>query len=182
MLVISRKFTLERGAILAQGGYFSILDWDGESSAMSFNTGAVTAVSLPGLLTQFGALRTATEGMILGTISEEAQYVFKTKLSNTLPNDKNAQRERKWLVTYEDNLPFFDDPVNAIPNAGYRKVFNLEIPTADAALLPTTPPGDTLDITTGAPAAWVTAFEDIARSPYGGTVTVLSIELVGRNL
>lgn len=182
MTVKSSEFTLGKVNLLAQGGYFSILDWDGESSAMSFNTGAVTAVSLPGLLTQFGALRTATDAMILGTISEEAQYVFKTKLSNTLPTDKNAQRERKWLATYEDNLPFFDNPVNAIPNAGYRKVFNLEIPTADATLLPTTPPGDKLDLSTGVPAAWVTAFEDIARSPYGGTVTVLSIELVGRNL
>lgn len=163
-------------------GYLSFLDHSGESSAASFITGDITAVSLPGFLTQWGDLRTAIEGITLGTIQEEAAYVFKTRLSNTKPTDQNAQRERKWLVTYEDNLPFFDDPVNAIPNAGYRKVFNIEIPTADASLLPANLETEQVDITGTEMAAFVTAFEAIARSPYGGTVNVLKIELVGRNL
>lgn len=163
-------------------GYLAFLDYSRERSAMSFITGDVTAVSLPGLLTQFGALRTAVDGITLGTIVEEAQYVFKTKLSNTVPTDKNAQRERKWLVTYEDTTAFFDDPINAIPNAGYRKVFNLEIPTADASKLPTTVNTDEADLTQTEIAAFVTAYEAIARSPYGGDVNVLRMQLVGRNL
>lgn len=167
---------------MAQGGYFSILDWDSEVSAFSFNTGAVTAVSLPGLLTQFGALRTAAEAMILGTIQEEAQYVFKTKLDNTPPTDKNAQRERKWLITYEDNTPFFDPGVNSIPNAGYKKVFTSELPTANATLLPAAPAGDELDLTAAPTDDFVTAFEALVKSPYGGAAHVLKISLVGRNL
>ena len=163
-------------------GYFSIVDRSRERSAMSFLTGAVTAVSLPGLLTQFGTLRTATDAIILGVIQEEAQYVFKTKLSNSVPADPNAQRERKWLVTYEDITPFFDPGTDAIPNAGYRKVFNLEIPTADAALLPTDIETDFVSLAQAAIGPWVTAYEAIARSPYGGSVNVLTIEMVGRNL
>jgi hypothetical protein len=167
---------------MTASGYFSIMDRSRERSAFSFLTGDVTAVSLPGLLTQFGALRTATDAIILGVIQEEAQYVFKTKLSNSVPVDPNAQRERKWLVTYEDTTQLFDDPVNAIPNAGYRKVFNIEIPTADASLLPTDIETDFVSLAQAAIAPWVTAFEAIARSPYGGDVNVLTIEMVGRNL
>lgn len=164
------------------GGYIQMVDYDGEKSAVSFNTGAVTAVSLPGLLTQFGALRSALEGITLGTVTEEAQYVFKTRLANTPPTDKFAQRENKWLVVYEDATPFFDAPVNAIPNAGYRKVFTMEIPTADLSLLPDDPQGSELDLAGTEAAAFVTAFEAIARSPYGGNVNVLKIQAVGRNL
>jgi hypothetical protein len=162
-------------------GYLSFLDYDGERSAMSVITGDITAVSLPGFLTQWGALRTATADITIGTITEEAAYVFKTKLANVKPTSENAQRERKWLVTYEDSQDFFDPGVEAIPNAGYRKVFNIEIPTADPVgrLKANT---DQADLENEDIAAWITAFEAIARSPYGGTVNVLEITLVGRNL
>lgn len=161
-------------------GNFTILDHNEEKSTTSFYTGNVTAVSLPGLLTQFGALRTAIEGITLGTISQEELSVFRTKLSNTIPSDENAQRERKWLVVYEDSQAFFDPGVDSIPNAGYRKVFNFEIGTAllTGQLLPNS---DEADLTTTEMAAFVTAFEAIARSPYGGTVNVLKLVAVGRS-
>lgn len=165
---------------MAGYGGFSILDYDGERSNTSFYTGSITAVSLPGTLTQFGDLRTAIDGIILGTISTETLKVFDTKVSNTLPTNKAAQRESKWLVVYEDNLPFFDDPVNAIPNEGFKKVFTFEIPTADLSLLQEGT--DRMNISSGAGATFVTAFEAIARSPYGGTVNVLEVRHVGRSL
>lgn len=169
---------------MTSSGYLSFLDYSGEPSTMSIITGDITAVSLPGFLTQWGTLRNAVTSIINGTISGEAAYVFKTKLDNALPSSPNAQRERKWLVTYEDNLPFFDDPINAIPNAGYRKIFNFEIPTANPTALGMviTPGTDLVDLTSALAVAFVDAFEDIGRSPYGGTVTVLRISLVGRNL
>lgn len=160
-------------------GSITLIDYDAEVAASSFYTGDVTAVSLPGLLTQFGALRTAIEGITLGVTRQEALKVFDTRLSNSKPSDKEAQRETKWLVVYEDNLPFFDDPVNAIPNAGYLKIFTMEIGTADLSLLNTD--SNTMNITSGAGATFKTAFEDIARSPYGGTVTVRQVQHVGRN-
>lgn len=162
-------------------GGFTMLDHSKERSSFTFHTGAVTAVSLPGLLTQFGALRTAIEDITLGVMNSERLQVFSTKLSNTPPSDENAQIERKWLVTYEDNLPFFDDPVNAIPNEGYGSLFQMEIPTAELVgrLLPFS---DEADLADGQIAAFVTAFEAIARSPYGGTVNVIKIVAVGANL
>jgi len=161
-------------------GGFTIKDNTDEDSSFSFNTGNITSVSIAGTLTQFGALRTATEGLIRGTIKSERLNVFDTLLSNTPPSDTDAQRETKWLVTYEDNLPFFDDPINAIPNAGYHKIFTLEIGTADLSLLVS---GESeLDLADTEAAAWITAFEALARSPYGGTVNVLGIAHVGRNL
>lgn len=166
---------------MAGFGAFTMLDHNGEKSTTSFYTGNITAVSLPDTLTEFGQLRVAVEGITLGTVAQESLKVFDTKLSNTRPADQNAQRERKWLVVYEDNLPFFDDPVNAIPNEGYRKVFTFEIATADIAnrLVTNT---DEADLTNAGIAAFKTAFEQIARSPYGGTTTVIKLVAVGRNL
>lgn len=163
------------------GGSFTIIDYDREKSPMGFNMAAITGVSLPGALTQFGALRTAIQGIILGDISDEALYVNRTKVTNVPPTDPSAQRERKWLVKYEDTTQFFDPGVNAIPNAGYKKQFNVEIATADftTANLPNN--GDEADLTDTAIAAFVSAFEAIARSPYGGAVNVTQILAVGRN-
>jgi hypothetical protein len=165
---------------MAQGGSFTIIDYNREDSTTSFNNAAITAVSLPGYLTQFGALRTAIDGIILGTITDERAYVFNTRLSNTAPTDENAQVERAWDVFYEDTTQFFDPGVNAIPNAGYQKVFHMTIGTADleGRLLPES---DFADLTDTGIAAFVTAFEAIARSPYGGAVNVLNIKAVGRN-
>jgi hypothetical protein len=166
---------------MAGFGSFTLIDHNNEQTTTSFYTGNITAVSLPGTLTAFGALRTAIEGITLGVVSKESLKVFDTPLGNTPPTDQNAQRERKWLVVYEDNLPFFDAPVNAIPNEGYRKKFTFEIGTADIAtrLIPNT---DRADLTNLGVAAFVSAFESIARSPYGGTVNVLEIRAVGRNI
>lgn len=162
------------------GGYFSFMDFDREMSSMGFNTGAITAVSLPGTLTAFGELKTAIDAVTLGTIAEEGLYVNRTRLSNVPPSDANAQRERKWLVTYEDATPFFDDPVNAIPNAGYKKVFNVEIPTAKTVgqLLANS---DEADMTTPEMIALKAKFAALVKSPYGGAVTVTRITVVGRN-
>lgn len=160
---------------------FSFLDHSDERSSTLIQTGAVTAVSLPGLLTEVGTLRTAIAGITLGTVSNEALKVFDTALSNARPASALARRETKWLVRYEDVTAFFDDPVNSIPNEGFGKVFTITIPTADVAdrVIPGT---DLADLTDTEIAAFVTAFEATARTPYGGEVNVLSIQAVGRNL
>lgn len=161
---------------------FSMLDYSREKSAFSLATGEVTAASLPGLLTEVGELRTAIEGITLGVVSDETLSVFNTNLSNTPPASALAQVESCWLVTYEDDLPFFDDPVNAIPNEGFGRLFTLTIPTADIAAAGRLAANSDMAILTEAGmAAFVTAFEQTARSPYGGTVNVVSIRFVGRN-
>lgn len=164
------------------GGIYTltILDYSKEKSTSRFNTGAVTAVSLPGLLTQIGALRTAVDGISLGTMARESLQVFDTPLSNEPPVDKNAQREDKWLITYEDNTQYFDPPTNAIPNEGYKKAFSVEIACPDRTLVVNNT--DFADITAAPMSTFVTAFEAMCKSPYGGTAHVLSAKYVGRNL
>jgi len=166
---------------MAQPGWsLTIVDYNGETSTTNVHTGNVTALSLPGLLTNIATLRTAISGLIIGNQRSDKLTAYNTTLNPLLPTDPNAQVERKWLVKYIDTLAFFDDPVNAIPNLGYGKQFEIEIATADAELLDDNQ--EFLDISTeGSPGeTFADAFEAIARSPYGGTVTVYSIELVGR--
>lgn len=163
------------------GGSFTLRDYSRETASVGFNTGAITAVSIAGTLTQFGTLRTAIEGITNGVMAAEALYVARTKLSNLPATDPLAQRENKWLITYEDSTQFFDDPVNAIPNAGYKGVFNIEVPTADLEAVTMVPNTDDADLTAAPMSTFITAFEAIARSPYGGAVNVTRVEFVGRN-
>lgn len=171
---------------MAQGmGGFSFIDANGERSNMKFWTGVITAANLPGVLTQFGALRTAIDGIVLCNITDEYLKVFQTKLGSTRPNDAQAQREIKWLVTYTDITQYFDAPTNSIPNEGFGKIFNVELPGADLSLLPVKPGGgfeEELDISTGAGLTFKNAFEALAKSPHGGTPQILSVRVVGRNL
>lgn len=161
---------------------FKMGDYSREESSFSIATGEVTAVSLPGLLDEVGDLRTAVEGITAGVVWNESLSVFNTNLSNTPAASPLAQVESVWTVFYEDDLPFFDDPVNAIPNEGFGKIFKLTIPTADlsvSGILQTN--SDHANMANSAIVAFVTAFETTARSPYGGTVNVTDIVFTGRN-
>lgn len=161
---------------------FQMLDYSRERSRFSIATGEVTAVSLPGLLTEVGALRSAIEGITLGTVSNESLSVFDTPLSQTPPSDPLAHVEKAWLVTYEDTTEFFDDPVNSIPNEGFGRLFTLTIPTADiAAAGRLQPNSDLADLSESGMAAFISAFETTARTPYGGQANVISVRFVGRN-
>lgn len=166
------------------GGLLTIkmLDYSRESSSFSVETGDITAVSLAGTLSDIDDLKDAVEGITLGVIQDDSLRAYFTNTTNTPPSNALAQVESAWLVTFEDNLPFFDDPVNAIPNEGFGRLFTLTIPTADIAAtgrLATN--SDMAELDETGMAAFVTAFEALARSPYGGTVNVISIKHVGRN-
>ena len=153
---------------------FTLRDNSAETGRVEVHTGNVTAASLPGLLTEVGALRTAIEGITLGVMAAEALSVFETKLSAAAAASNLAQKGVKWTVGYSDITAFFDAPVNAIPNAGFNKIFTQTIPTADLSLLPDGQ--EELDLEDGGVVeAFVDAFEATARSPYGGRVEVLYI-------
>lgn len=161
-------------------GSFTMLDYSEEKSTIGYHTADITAGTLPGTLTQIGSLRTAIEGITLGVMNKESLMVFDTVLSNTAPTSELAQVESAWLVQYEDNQAFFDAPTNAIPNEGFGKLFTVTIPTADIVgrLLPAS---DEADLTDTQIAAFITAWEALVHSPYGGTVNVTKITFVGRN-
>jgi len=148
---------------------FTLLDFSNEKSGVTVYNGAITAVSIAGFLTNFGALRTAIEGITLGTMHQEAWIGDRELISNTLPTNAEAQREKKWLVTYTGNTS--------------GKKFTLEIPTADLTgrLVSGT---DLANLSNTEIAAFITAFETIARSPDNDeeNVTVQTIKFVGRNL
>lgn len=165
---------------MANGLYtLTVNDYDGEKSPMKIHTGAVTAVSLPGLLTQIGNFRAAVDGLTIGVLQKEALTAFSSILNQNLPGSEFAQRETKWVINYHDAQQFFDPPTNAIPNEGWLKPFDFEIACADLALLADNQ--DFLPLDVAEAAALVTAFQAMARSPYGGTVIVDSIQQVGRN-
>ena len=91
-------------------------------------------------------------------------------------------------MVYRDILEFLD-PVNAIGNPGFGKLFTAEIPTADASL--TVAGTDKADFSDPAIIAFKAAFEANARSPYnqsnasglpGPFIEVVDMVLVGRNL
>jgi hypothetical protein len=149
---------------------FSFRDWEGTIGTMETNTGLVTPLTLPTLLTQIGALRSATAALVRGVVANESQTVFNTILSAALPTDADAQRGNKWLVSYHDSTQFFDPPLNAIPNDSYLRKFRVMIPTANNSLLPLNKAE--LDITAGLGLAFKTAFEAIAKSPAGGSVVI----------
>lgn len=164
---------------MAGEGYtLTVSDYNGETSTTTVNTGAITPLSLAGTLTAIANYRAAAENLIIGIPKSDTLRAFRTPISNALPADKNAQVERKWLVLYDDITQFFDAPVNAIPNAGFGKIFDHELATADATLLDDNQ--EFLDISAGPGLAYATTFAALGRSPYGGNVRVLSIELVGR--
>jgi len=157
------------------------LDYSEENASSQVNVGTVTAVSLPGLLTQIAAYITAIDAISLGTITYDQLIAYRTARGVTPPVDVNAQRERAWRVYYRDATPFFDDPVNAIPNAGFGKSFHFDVPTANFALAAVFPlNSDQADLDQTQMAAFVTAFEAMARSPYGGDVEVTKIVGVGK--
>lgn len=151
--------------------FFTFLDYSGERSTMRFTNDEITAVSLPGFLTQFGDVRDALAAITLGTIAKESAYVFDTVLSNELPADPHAQREEKLLVSYRDTTS--------------QKLYSLEIPTIDRTAL-TIQQGDPTEKVAlddgGVMAAFVTAFEAIASPPDapGNNVEVLSARIVYR--
>lgn len=72
-------------------------DHSREVQSIRLYAGEITAVSLPGFLTGFGALKTALDNVTLGIRSAES-WGEETTVSNAVPSDKTAQVEHELLV------------------------------------------------------------------------------------
>jgi hypothetical protein len=145
----------------------TIKDYSDEDSRTSIHIPAITALNIAAFLADFGDYKVALAAIILGVTAKDFWTGDITKYDVTPPADVNAQRERKWVVHYQGTTTF----------SKYR----LEIPTADftGRLLPNT---DLADLTDTDIAAFITAFETLARTEEGENCEVLYIEAVGRNL
>jgi len=149
-------------------------DATGETSTVSAYFDEITAVSLPGLLTQLGAFANATIAVTLGVLAKN-RWGEDSVVSNAVPTDPAAQREMKLLVQYQ--------------GATTQKPYTLTIPTIDPSVLVFLPgAGDAVafDAANGASTeiqAWVTAFEALASAPdnEAENVVVTGMRFVGRN-
>lgn len=113
------------------------------------------------------AIFDAVDGVTIGNPGQSTLNTSAEKDAGTgvPPANQFAQRELKWLAKYQDN----------VNNRTYR----FEIPCADASLL--TANVDRLDLTSGPGAALKSAIDANAKSQDGNAVTLVSVELVGRN-
>lgn len=138
------------------------IDYDEENS--TFAVTVQNAVTDP----QITSLYNATAGLTLG--NQQVSYLIertdKDGASTGPPANGEAQREKKWVVTYI--------------GADSNKTYTREIPCADWSLL--TGNSNKLDLAGVEAAAFVTAFEAAAAGEESETVTVSSIKAVGRNI
>lgn len=115
-------------------------------------------------------------GDILGTLTAMSAGVFVSrkavainKIAITPPTDADAQREKKFLVSYSDNVTL--------------RLYNFEVPCArtdtDAWFKPNT---DELNLLIAPMTAWKTTFQANILSPDGNAITIQNITLVGRNI
>jgi len=144
---------------------FELLDYSETKSSFSVYIGAITALSLPGFLTELGALRSALQNIVVGTIRRERWVGDETILSNIPPLASEAQRELAWVVLYSGAT---DD----------RGLFECSIACPDLSLLGIG--GHEADYASTEIAAFITAFEAIARMPYDDTESVIVDDILFR--
>jgi len=147
---------------------FQITDYSNEKSTFQVNSIVLNAGNFAAQSTLAATLVGATEDLSIGELTKQTlnQIVLDAP---AVPTNVYAQRELKWLVTYQGDTS--------------GKLFSIEIACPDITdnIVPAT---DLADLASTDWAAWVTAFEDFARSPddLAETVTVVSARLVGRNI
>jgi len=78
----------------------TITDYGAESSTVAFAHGPITVGTIAGFLTQWGTLKTAIDGVIVGVLKSETVKLDETVLNQNLPTSPYAQRELKLKVNY----------------------------------------------------------------------------------
>lgn len=140
------------------GSYFGISYKDNsrEIGRTDFNIGDLTAISLPGALTQMGALTDALQAIVLGA-KVQTRFGDVDNIVATPPTSKLAQRGVKWTLQGRDS-------VTGVP------VIN-HVPTADLTKLPAGA-GEDLDLTAGLGLAVKTAYDALVKSPAGNDLVL----------
>lgn len=147
----------------------TIVDNTNEKSSFRIPMGPITALTIADALADMGDLSTAIDGIILGERQKEGWIGDDTVLTNDPASNEFAQVELAWLVTYRGTVS--------------NKLFQVTIATADPANGHRLPNQDIADLANADMAAFVAAFETLARTPDdpNETVEVVRIQLVGRN-
>ena len=140
-----------------QPATYSYRDYSGELKSIRGYTGEITAVSLPGLLSELGDLASALDAVTLGVRAKQS-WGEETIVSNDLPTAKDAQIETEMLVRMR--------------GATTEAPWSFRIPTVDyTAFNYASPPAGDQVIISGAGAsaattALVTALETTLRAPW----------------
>ncbi len=157
-------------------GSFTIRDRSDELTVTRFNTLDIQTAS--DTATEVVALFNA--GVMTG-IPVRAALTVQERINVAGPIGSNAQRELKWVVTYEDTTEFLDSPADTVPNPGFGKLYNFEIGTANAAALE--PGTDILSPSSPEYAAINNFIGSVSlQSPTGGSASLRRVRLVGRNI
>lgn len=151
--------------------FFTFKDSSKETSTVSFRLDDIApdGSNYAALLDDAAAIQAALLGVTDGTLVEWGIVATRTRVSNEVPTD-GSERERKWLITYEDNTS--------------KAVFTSTVPNRDIASMPIANGTDFVDLsgTSAARDALIAAFNTNVVSPDGDNGTIISIERVGRNL
>lgn len=145
---------------------FTITDYGQERSSFAVVGADISSANYDAQQVEVIALSDAVEDIIIGQLTKR-EFTASVAFPDTAPvTNQFAQRELKWFVTYSDTVT--------------GKLQSVEIATPDLALL--VAGSDLMNVSAGAGAAFVTAFEAFVLSADGNPVTVESVRLVGRNL
>lgn len=151
-------------------GEFALMDYSESVATFRFYFGAITPVSLPGFITQFGALRNALDNITLGTIQKERWVGDEVILDNIPPIGTMAQRELKWRIEFE--------------NLSGGNYFVATIATPDLSLTKVVDGIQYADFSRPEIQAFATACEAIIADPKYGDVdcVIADMQIIGRNL
>lgn len=144
----------------------SYRDYSNETSRMSVTIPTLNAGNIAAQDALLDTLLAAIDAVVIGT-KEKEDRVYEVILGTGIaPSSKDAQVERKWLVSARDDV------------TGFPVTFT--IPTADSQFVVNNT--DLMDLAGTEGAALVAAIEAVVLSRAGNAITVSSIRLVGRNL
>lgn len=137
-----------------------------EKGRCRFHIVDLTAGNLVATQALLATLLDSIQAIVIGELNREKIVLSDTLSSSSAADSPLAQRENKWLVTYEDNTTHF--------------LFRGELPTADLTLLAGN--SEYLDLTASVGLAFKNAFEAVVKSRNNNAVTVVSVKFVGRKV
>lgn len=146
---------------------FSYKDYSKEISHARFDVTTMTAANFDATNTAINALSTAILGIQAENCLQGKRVVSASTFVTRAPaTDKAAQREKKWLLTVEDNT--------------LHTLSRHEVPIADTQYV--TANSDFMDLSADPGLALKTAVEAVVKSPAGNAVTLISVQFVGKRI
>lgn len=147
------------------------LDASGERSSVNLNNPDLDISNVETYTSEiatnaFADMRAALEAVTLMTIQSATVSAKNSAYANAAPADQNAQRERKLLIKYRDDVT--------------GKTGSMSVPGVNLALV-ATPGTDVVSLAQPQVAALVAELEANYRSNIGNTITVYEARHVGRN-